>query len=84
MKSTSSLGGPVIMTPPDLNELRTRILTGQSYTRDELKAALTALRTVRTESGEKSLAKRTAKAAAALPMSDEDLDASLAQFGLEL
>lgn len=69
---------------PDLNELRTRILAGQPYTREELQGALKALRSVRTESGEKTVAKRTAKAAAATPMSDADLDASLAQFGLDL
>lgn len=68
--------------PPDLNDLRQRILAGQPYTREELKAALVALRVVRTASGEAAIERRSVKAKAAAPLSDEDLDASLASFGL--
>lgn len=66
--------------PPDLNELRQRILNGETYTHEELLAALTVLRANRTETATKSVAKRTAAA----PMSDDALNASLAQLGLDL
>lgn len=66
--------------PVDINELRQRILNGQPYTREELQAALVLLRPNRTEA---ATAKQTKRKAAA-PMSDEDLDASLAQLGLGL
>lgn len=76
-----------VTTPPDLNELRQRILSGGQYSKEELRAAVMALRTNRAVPAEKSVATRTRKAAAktaATPMSDADLDASLKQLGLDL
>ena len=66
--------------PLDINELRARILAGGTYTPEELREALTALRVKRTESATASVTKRKAAA----PLSDSDLDASLAQLGLDL
>lgn len=70
--------------PLDLNELRARILAGQPYTPTELKEALALLRVVRTDAAGKTVERRKAKAAASAPMSDADLDASLAQLGLPI
>ena len=73
------------MTEPlDLNDLRTRILAGQPYTSDELKTALALLRVARADSAGKTVERRKAKAAASAPMSDAELDASLAGLGLTL
>ena len=68
---------------PDLNELRHRILNGGQYTNEELRAAITALRTNRIAPVEKSTAKRAAKTASA-PMSDEALNESLRSLGLDI
>lgn len=73
------------MTAPlDLNELRARILAGGTYTPEELKQALAQLRTNRTEVATSTITKRAKKAADKTPMSDADLDASLASLGLNL
>jgi len=64
----------------DLNSLRERILKGESYTRDELRAAVEALRTKRVEAATKTQSKRAANA----PMTDEALDESLKSLGLDL
>lgn len=66
--------------PLDLNELRRRILAGESYTPEELREAISLLRTVRVETATKTTASRAAKA----PMSDEALDDSLKSLGLDL
>lgn len=63
----------------DLNNLRQRILNGDTYTREELREAIEACRTVRVEAAMKTVSKRIAAA----PMTDLDLDASLKQAGLD-
>ena len=71
----------------DFNELRQRMLSGGQYTKEELRAAVIALRSKRVEQSTAATKARTTKAKAAsakTPMSDEDLDASLKSLGLDL
>lgn len=62
----------------DLNALREKILAGGTYTPEELREAIAALRNVRSTQATQAVTKRKAAA----PLSDEDLDASLASLGL--
>lgn len=71
----------------DFNELRQRMLSGGQYTKEELRAAVIALRSKRVEQSTAATKARTTKAktsTAKTPMSDEDLDASLKSLGLDL
>jgi len=72
------------VTPPDLNELRRRILSGGSYTREELAAAIAALRVNRVAAVEKAATSRKAKTTATSGISDSDLDADLRALGLDI
>lgn len=55
----------------DVNELRRRILAGESHTREELREAIEKLRIERAIIQEKIVIKKAGKVA----MSDDDLDA---------
>jgi len=57
--------------PINPDELRQRILRGESYTREELREAIDQLRGERTAIAEKSVAKRQSKKGG---MSDDELD----------
>ena len=60
----------------DLNDLRKRIIDGGEYTVKELRDAIEALRTVRTEASTKSATKRKEKVGA----SDAELDEAFAHI----
>ena len=64
----------------DLNDLRNRLLQGGEYTPEELREAITQLRTVRVEAATKSAKKREEKAG----ISNEELDNQLKGFGLDI
>lgn len=64
----------------DLNELRKRITSGGEYSREDLRDAISQLRTIRVEAAIKTTKKRVA----AVGVSDSELDEQLAGFGLKL
>lgn len=66
-----------------LNRARQRVLSGEELTLEEQRDLLRQLRDVRgTIAAAPAPKKSTKSKAAAAPMSDDDLDASLAEFGL--
>lgn len=64
----------------DLDDLRRRIISGGTYTREELKDAIAQKRTERVEAATKTVAKRKT----ASGVSDAELDEDLKSLGLDL